>query len=914
MIQISPVATCAVALLAAFLALAGEVGDRRMVFAHNTPWFRPADGSLFADWYFNYPLAQVKDTPNKESEGIELDVRNAINAGLDGMFLDFGASANNAPCTWWWMLGIYLKAAEGTDFQVGMCLDMPSTAEYWGNEIVRILKANGNHPNYPKSNGKYVLCTYCFLPMSPDTWRGIRRIAREAGFDLYVIANVAPMPKEELDLSRLDAYLDCFDCLYMFDSPGHAVKPPRINNRILSDYCTKNGKRFMPCLHPGYYGAWLVGNDFYEPFRGIDQLWDTFNAAQSVKPAWTHVTTWNDMMETAILERAYTFGQVRLVRYFADELKGLKPVTELLEVLVAYHREELPGTLLRLEAAGLPCKAKGPLTICGRLLDQEGRLVRELTPKALAADSFSRVEWLVPTTDLAKTPELTPEFTVKSDKRSRTVKTPAVYFVSSWQQNAVTVNVPLDRMMEDFPNTFTVAKDVDGIRARIAFDAPEPIRRATLIRNDRPLTVFHTSVRTNEHELAISVTDVRKPSFLVIRDGRVLRAVKKGQAKAHPECYQFDWNETSIFTDNTNYGSIGAMLAGTEESWITLKPKDGSDPVNVSFRELSRRQLIKTVNGTIAVRPDLTHLDEPAIDSKKGELSVGVFLRDFAPYDRYYVRYETMSGRVFMTPTIHPFAEKNKTVTLPIQETDVSMEQSSGCSGLCYYGENEFLTPVERVPVLGTKVVMAEVSSLINRRIHWAFDGDGVEESGNFGMEIPPQLLSTNGCVGGCLSFKGKDVLRLPSRTWPVGGFGHIGFILNPDAFTGEKQSVIHKDGWIDGVSVALLPAGEIEVTREYNADPQHETVHGKDILVGRTKLTAGCWTRVEIDGTAAELVLRLDGKEDGRISLKPIRSYGNGRVYLGGCDPAMKPYKGCLDELVVEGLPQELGSSVFDE
>ena len=65
---------------------------------------------------------------------------------------------------------------------------------------------------------------------------------------------------------------------------------------------------------------------------------------------------------------------------------------------------------------------------------------------------------------------------------------------------------------------------------------------------------------------------------------------------------------------------------------------------------------------------------------------------------------------------------------------------------------------------------------------------------------------------------------------------------------------------------------------------------------------------------STAELVLRLDGKEDGRISLKPIRSYGNGRVYLGGCDPAMKPYKGCLDELVVEGLPQELGSSVFDE
>ena len=88
-LKISSLTTCAVALLAAFFALAGEVGDRRMVFAHNTPWFRPCDGSLFADWYFNYPLAQVKDTPNKEAEGIKLDVRNAINDGLEGMFLDF---------------------------------------------------------------------------------------------------------------------------------------------------------------------------------------------------------------------------------------------------------------------------------------------------------------------------------------------------------------------------------------------------------------------------------------------------------------------------------------------------------------------------------------------------------------------------------------------------------------------------------------------------------------------------------------------------------------------------------------------------------------------------------------------------------------------------------------------------------
>lgn len=886
-------------------AFAGEVGSRKMVFAHNTPWFRPSDGSLFADWYFNYPLAQVKDTPKKEEEGLKLDVRNAIRAGIDGMFLDFGAT-NNGPCTWWWMLGLYLEAAEGTDFQVGMCLDVPATAEYWGNEIVRILKQNGGHPNYPKCGGKYVVCTYSFLPMEPETWRGIRKIAHDAGYDLYVIANVAPLPKEELDLDRLDRYADCFDCLYMFDSPGHAPKPPRVNNRILADYCAKKGKRFMPCLHPGYYGAWLVGNDFYGPFRGVDQLWDTFDSARTFRPQWVHMTTWNDMMETAILERAYTFGQSRLVRYFAEELKGLAPVTSAPEIIVAYHREELPGTLFRLEAASLPCAEKGPLTICGRLLTQDGRPVRGLEVRTLRTDAFTCVEWLVPTTDLARHPELTPEFTVASASGARTVKTPTVYFTPSWLQNAVTVTVPLSRMLLDFTNALDIRKTAAGISAAISFDAPEPIRRATLIRNDRPLALFTPEARTNEHQLAVCISNVLDPSFIVLRKGRVLRAVKKGQSKAHPACYQFDWNETSIFTDNTNYGPIGAMFSGADGATVTLKPKDGHPPVSVVLEELSRRQRVKTELGTLAVRPDVTHLDGPALELRKGSLAVNVFLDVCAPWDRYYVRYETMSGKVFMTPTVHPFAQGAETVRLPVLETDTSLETSSGCAGLCYFGQNEFLTPREQVPVKGFAVRETEVSSLINRRMHWAFDGDGTEESGNFGVAVPKDFLSTNGCSGGCLVFTGESRnLRLPSRTWPMGGFGHIGFALNPDPYTGDRQSVIYKDGWSDGLSVALLPDGRLEVAREYNVDPRLETVHGKDVLMSRTKLPAGRWTRVELDGTAAELVLRLDGREDGRIPLKAIRSYGNGRTYLGGGDPDAVPYRGRLDELEIEALPR---------
>ena len=307
-------------------AAGGEVADRNMVWAHNTPWFRPEDNSLYTSWDYNYPLQSVPDSPTIRIDSLKEEFRRAKEAGIDGFFLDLGTDPNRGPFHWSAIVKDYLQAAEGTDFQIGICLDGGNMGvDYEVREVVRMLKENGNHPNYPKYHGRAVLFTYVFNQpgtWTAEEWRQIRKGWKDAGLETFLVANLAPWPNRSLDPAELEAYKDTFDAVYMFDSPAHPNEPVAVNNRILKAFCDKNGKMYIPTLHPGYYGAWRLSNDFYNPFRGADFLYSTYAAAKEIPATWFHVTTWNDQMETALMERAYTFGLVSSLRTYCNDLKG----------------------------------------------------------------------------------------------------------------------------------------------------------------------------------------------------------------------------------------------------------------------------------------------------------------------------------------------------------------------------------------------------------------------------------------------------------------------------------------------------------------------------------------------------------------------------------------------------------------
>ena len=876
--------------------------DEKLVFAHDVPWFRPEDYSLYTEWGYNYPVHDSSENLDKMTILLHEESLQATDLGIDGLFLDIGAAAGGAEAQWSWMLPVYLKAAEGTDLQVSFCLDVGSSGEYWGNEFVRLLKECGNHPNFPRYQGKYVIATYCYLDMSVDVWKEIYRITREAGYEIYVLANVAPPSGQELKPEKLKEYLDVFDCLYMFDSPAHARRSPDVNDAILTQFCAEHGKRFMPCLHPGYTGAWKVGNDFYNPFRGFDFLYNTFEAAQKSNAKWFHITTWNDLLETAILERAFTPGLTHTIQYYAKTLKGQPPVASAPDVLLAYHREEIPGTLFRLEVMNLPCNATSDICVGGRILDSTGRAVVLLNDKIFTPNELGRAEWLFSTTGLAYSPHLIPEITITSGEWSRTVKAPAIHFVASWIQNETTVNVPLNRLLSDFPNTLSLSQNGSVLSAEITFEAPEKLRRILLFKNDHPIGMFTQGTKDNEIQLCTSLIRVPSEIDITVNNGRILRAIKKGQVKGHPQWRTFDFTETTLFTANSTFGNHGVTFAGSRDMTFTVTNSQGATR-EYKAETIARTGDQRTELAHILHRMDMTTRNDTPVDMASGRLLLNLFARDPLQADRFYVRYETVSGKLFLTEPVYPFAGDAKPITMTLLETPVNLETSVEC----YPNQDEFLTSSEERPFTESRCIETTVSPLINRTLLWHFERSDSEAYGFDDYPTIPTELYTDGGANGTLTslyFDGETVIKHPNRRWPIGPMGHFSFWIKPAPIDRGQQAIISQTGIADGISFNMLNNGHIEILRTFFPPPGQTFAGVSERFVSTLPVNIDEWNHIELDADCTTLRLRINDRDAGSLqNLTPRRVYSYGSVLIGSGRPGYHPYKGLFDELEITGL-----------
>jgi len=249
--------------------------------------------------------------------------------GIDGFFNDV-CVVKSGPSAFW-DLRPFLKAAEGTPFHFGICLDGRTTVAHQVEEIVRMLSVYGDHPNYPKMNGRYVVDTYTYFRWTPEEWAQMRKGCADAGYPLYLIANVET-GFEPFSEKRLADYADQFDCAYSFSLVAKAHSGKEVLEDVVrrtAAFCDARGKMYMPCLWPGYYGAWLERvNCFYQPFLGFDTLHRRFAAGGGARTDWLHVTTWNDHNETTLEPQRLTSGNRRLIRAYSRAFKGLVPSTE----------------------------------------------------------------------------------------------------------------------------------------------------------------------------------------------------------------------------------------------------------------------------------------------------------------------------------------------------------------------------------------------------------------------------------------------------------------------------------------------------------------------------------------------------------------------------------------------------------
>ena len=856
-----------------------DVSGRRMVWAHHVPWHTPDNQSLTTLGYYNWPSDDVTDTPYED------EIRRAISMGIDGFFFD---AVTHKGHTAYSNLSPFLKAAEGTDFMCAVCLDVKTDVTNQIVELKKMLDLNAGHPNYARYHGKPVVMTYTFLPWTPDEWREIRKGLSLAGWDIWLVGDLARGYKP-YDESLIERYADVFDAAYFF--VYNIVREPSVRgmNECTAALCARRGKLYMPCLNPGYYGAWLNGrNDFYHPYRCLDTLQETFEAAMAVSPQWLHITTWNDHDETSVCPRRLTPGFVPLVRAYSDALKGKTPPSRA-DVLLAYNREVFAGTLTRFEAMRLPSLDGGVMKIGIRLLDASGTVVAELPVKTFSGKPWERVEWLVPTADIAATPVLVPQVAVRDGAGVRRVNLPPEFLVRGWLEDAETVRIA---MSDCVAGDASLAVEYRGgrITASLSLSSETEVKRATLFRNGRPLAQFAPDDEKGEAQVAFSVSGAG--SWVVAPEGGRIVSARRQFAK-NDQKGDFKWDATRVASYNTPaWSKNGVLVAGGDG--LSLVLSGGKDKRRVPVADFVKSRAVMVGGMTYSIAPDPTLHTRRPWNTRAGKAKLALFDRMPRETDAFWVRVECVDGRLFASRPVWPFAKDVAVGETELVETAVTMEKTSGACGTP--GAREFLAPPEEVPIKDTRIVRRKASPLTLRRSLWNFDGSGVNEFGDrFVTGIPASAYIDRKGGGKALRFDGKGAVkpRLPLRMWPSGP-ATISFDVNPEPFDGRRQDILVRTGWMDGLSVRLTGDGCVAVERSA-LNPEEQFV-----LKGVTPIAPKKWTRVTASYDGAKLRILINGKLDVEGECPIVRRYGNCTVSIGGEGAAA--FRGQFDSLYISG------------
>ncbi len=888
----------------------------KLVWCHYTAWHHPTSTDFAISRYYNFPWLRPC---GQELADYRHEIELAQSSGIDGFFVDL-TGGDKKPTGYIDHLARLLQAAEGTTFLVGPCLDNAHPNLDWQvAELEKLLARCADHPNYPKVDGRPVVNTYSCMGRTPEQWRYIREKLREKGREIFLGADLGQGFKPAKAESAA-AYAAEFDLLTSFHESGIRGQTIREVFDLFAHAARTHGHYWMPPVSPGYIGAWLNGrNDFYQPHLGFDQLWDCWQAILPGQADWVHLTTWNDHDETPLMPTSFDFGTaVKLNRAWTDRWRGKPYQTEQPEVCFAYHREEIAGTVWRLEALSLPCQIGQSVELAGELLGPDGAVLAQLPPHALSLRDFDRTEWNVPTAALAAVPAVTPRLTLTVLGDPAAPAEPARYLpaflpVSGWIQNQVTVRVPWSKLSERRAE-LKVAQTGARLTAGLKIEAGEPLAHVSLWRNDRPLGEFAAAAaaETDAAELNVWLHPLAACAYqLRVEGGRIEFADRDFTDDGQ----ELTVDETTLRTGRSMpWNTIGLRLRATPETklFITLDGKGQTEQATTAAELLAGNVLAvgepKPLLTMELADSDVGLLRRPALDGApvSAELSLALLSRPARENDLFTARAETVSGRIIFANFAAPFCAGVPARTMNLIQTCVNLETTSGATGMP--GGREFLfVPPFRQP----RLTQAPVHPAAFRSGRWTFERSAADDLGerpfrqakSFGWKSGSGLIQPGGRDGGhCLALDGQTKVDFRLRSYPLGACT-IDFYLNPAATPEKRQTILTRSGWTSAFSFFLQPDGRLEVIRDGG------DLTPKTSLVGDRPLPVGQWTRVTLSFDECVAKLFLDGAPAGEMPVEPRREYGNCTAHLGATENG---FAGQIDDLTFLSWPAAPGDAVF--
>ena len=234
--------------------------------------------------------------------------------------------------------------------------------------------------------------------------------------------------------------------------------------------------------------------------------------------------------------------------------------------------------------------------------------------------------------------------------------------------------------------------------------------------------------------------------------------------------------------------------------------------------------------------------DMPPLGTCNGELHLSVWSKEPRPTDAYWVEFEFADGTFGETLVRYPFSTTSKPVVMEVIETPVTLDHTSSASGMP--DDYPFLTSEDNLPVRKARVVKTKVSPYCFR-----------EERFDFGKTATKRPV-------------------LPQRRWPMGTF-RMTLTLTPLAKQVVERQLIIKNGWNEGPEFSLLADGRIKVTLN-GGSGRGITPEFSYEVVSRQPLPTGQKSVIDVERTARQLALYVNGKLQQRVNVPPLRSFGN--------------------------------------
>ena len=466
-------------------------------------------------------LGRHAQTDEGVGEATKLQVRTAIQYGVDGFCVDLPIREDCRETFYADAMARFHRAAEGTPFKVAPCVDGTAPSpDVMARAFASYLERWGRHPNTCLVDGKPVIFIYNSRPRTLTEWRQIIGSLKDRGLAAYWL--VQPMGEGTLweDPQTLAGNLAVFNGFYDFGINGFssAQMLERLGNgkRALSRH--RPGGLLVAGITQGYLGN---ANSFYRPYLNSGTLRDTWEAALASGAPWVCLTTWNDYVEHTHFEPSAVNRDtlLRINRDYVARWRHEQVPPRPPQVFVSYHEESCLGDDWTLEVVSLAYTTE-PASVRVRLLDEAGQPCFEPAPIELPRTNLTAVTLRLPQIGLDGKRLFRVQAQLATSAQTNDWRD--LYPVTlrcGHLESLRTIRIPLDSIVAAQP-TLTLRRDGTNRTALVRFDRWNMAGHLDLLRNGWPVAeteLAHKGAPSVAVRLPLPATDATPSDVYVAR-------------------------------------------------------------------------------------------------------------------------------------------------------------------------------------------------------------------------------------------------------------------------------------------------------------------------------------------------------------------------------------------------------------